>query len=134
MRTSIVVLIGLLLSACTAGSFGQVEAYFKKTYLLSPLETTVTIPKQALHVKGEHAVLRAPPALEEGSAAREYFEDIDYVVCLEKQRGTWHVVYDLSRSDVPSAKELEHIRQTFPAEFPKSLLPPFWQAKLKEGR
>ena len=134
MRTSIVVLIGLLLSACATGSFGQVEAYFKKTYLLSPLETTVAIPEQALHVKGKYAVLRAPPTLEDGSAAREYFEDIDYVVCLEKQRGTWNVIYDLSRSDVPSAKELEHIRQTFPAAFPKLLLPPFWQTKLKEER
>lgn len=46
---------------------------------------------------------------------------------LGKKEGIWEVIYDLSRSDVPSAKEWKDIRKSFPKDFPKELLSDFWQ-------
>ncbi len=81
---------------------------------------------------GQYAVLRSPTSYVDGSDTFDSIEDLVYVLCLEQETGgTWTIVYDLSRSDVPSSEELAEIKSSFPEDFPKKLLSNFWQKLLK---
>ena len=81
---------------------------------------------------GQYAVLRSPTYYADGSNTFDSIEDLVYILCLEQGAGgTWTLIYDLSRSDVPSSEELAEIKSSFPEKFPKKLLSNFWQKLLK---
>ena len=108
----------------------HVKSYVSEKYTLKTPKYEFHIEPSALHVEGNFAMLSATPLYEDGSnISTEYFEDIVFVLCLEKKDGKWIVVYDLSRNDVPSNEEMLEIKKEFPAKFPKTLLPKFWQDK-----
>jgi len=108
----------------------HVKSYVTEKYTLKTPKYEFHIEPSALHVEGRFAMLSATPLYEDGSGiSTEYFEDIVFVLCLEKKNGKWKVIYDLSRNDVPSNEEMIEIKKEFPAKFPKTLLPKFWQEK-----
>jgi hypothetical protein len=53
-----------------------------------------------------------------------------YIFCLQNQNRRWRVVIDLSRSDVPSAEEIQGIKQRLPSDFPMAVFSPDWRALL----
>ncbi len=109
----------------------HVKSYVSKMYILKTPKYEFYIEPSSLHVEGDFAMLLATPLYEDGSSiSTEYFEDIVFVLCLEKVDGKWKVIYDLSRNDAPSQEEMIEIKKEFPASFPKALLPQFWQEKL----
>ena len=59
----------------------------------------------------------------------DYVIDIEFQFCLKANHGQWQVIYDLSRTDVPSDQELKTIWEAFPKAFPLVLLPEFWSEK-----
>ncbi|MFK5974911.1 MAG: hypothetical protein QM493_00260 [Sulfurovum sp.] len=61
----------------------------------------------------------------------DYVEDIVFNLCLAKVNNRWHIVFDLSRNDVPSSEEMRKIKSDFPSNFPLKLLSPFWQKLFK---
>jgi hypothetical protein len=108
-----------------------VKSYVIKEYTLKTPKYDFHIEPSFLNIKGDFAMLLATPLYEDGSSiSTEYFEDIVFVLCLEKKNGKWIVVYDLSHNDVPSLKEMKEIKEDFPKDFPKELLPDFWRKKL----
>jgi hypothetical protein len=76
--------------------------------------------------------LEAIPLFKEGSnISTEYMADIAFNFCMKETAGTWEVIVDLSRSDVPDTSELRKIRGNFPQDFPLSLLSPSWRQWLQ---
>lgn len=61
-----------------------------------------------------------------------YIDDITFSLCLKKNKNSWKIIYDLSRTDVPSNKQVKDMQNSFPKEFPKSLLSNFWQEILMD--
>lgn len=109
----------------------HVKSYVSKKYTLKTPKYEFHIEPSALHIKGDFAMLSATPVYEDGSSiSTEYFEDIVFVLCLQKIDEKWKVIYDLSRNDVPSDEERTEIKKEFPANFPKELLPKFWASRL----
>ncbi len=107
-----------------------VKSYVTKKYTLKTPKYEFHIEPSALHIEGDFAMLSATPLYEDGAGiSTEYFEDIVFTLCLQKIDGKWKVIYDLSRNDVPSYKEMREIKKEFPKEFPKELLPAYWQEK-----
>lgn len=110
----------------------HVKSYVSQKYTLKTPKYEFHIEPSSLHVEGNYAMLLAIPLYEDNShISTEYFEDIVFALCLKKENGNWKVVYDLSRNDIPSKEELETIKKDFPKDFPKKLLPKFWQEKLQ---
>jgi len=108
----------------------HVKNYITQKYTLKTPKYEFHIEPSSLHVEGNFAMLSATPLYEDGSnISTEYFEDIVFTLCLKKIDGKWRVIYDLSRNDVPSFKEMRSIKKEFPKKFPKKLLPKFWQEK-----
>lgn len=60
----------------------------------------------------------------------EHIEDIVFTLCLQRINDSWKVIYDLSRTDVPSDEQIIEIQKSFPKYFPKYLLSNFWQSIL----
>lgn len=109
----------------------HVKSYVTEKYTLKTPKYEFYIKPSALHVEDNFAMFSGTPLYEDGSSiSTEYFEDIVFVLCLEKVENRWKVVYDLSRNDVPSDEEMTEIKKEFPTNFPKKLLPRFWQDKL----
>jgi antitoxin component YwqK of YwqJK toxin-antitoxin module len=107
-----------------------VKNYVLKKYTLKTPKYEFYIEPSYLNIDGKFAMLSATPLYEDGSnISTEYFEDIVFVLCLEKKEGKWEIIYDLSRNDVPSFKEMKEIKKDFPKDFPKKLLPDFWRKK-----
>lgn len=108
----------------------HVKNYVIQNYSLKTPKNEFHIVPSVLQVEGNFAMLSATVLYEDGSdISTEYFEDIVLALCLEKKENVWKVIYDLSRNDVPSDEEMIEIKKEFPANFPKNLLPGFWQEK-----
>ena len=76
--------------------------------------------------------LEAIPLFKDGSyIGTEYIEDVGFNFCLKETAGTWEVIMDLSRTDIPDTSELRKIRGNFPRDFPLSLLSPNWRERLE---
>lgn len=133
---SILLLTTLLFSMSTKQNSNSelllhVKSYVSAKYTLKTPKYEFHIEPSSLHVEGGFAMLSATPLYEDGSGiSTEYFEDIVFVLCLEKKEGKWIVIYDLSRNDVPSDEEITEIKKEFPADFPKNILPKFWFTRL----
>jgi hypothetical protein len=114
-----------------SGLLLYVKSYVSKKYTLKTPKYKFHIEPSLLNIDGNFAMLSATPLYADGSnISTEYFEDIVFVLCLEKKDDRWAVIYDLSRNDIPSFKEMEEIKKNFPKNFPKKLLPDFWKKKL----
>lgn len=97
-----------------------------------PLAQSILFKIEFLKVDGPYAGFEGFPVNSDGSALPDgLFPDIVYTTFLKQKNGTWRVVRDLSRTDVPSDEEARQIRNTFPADFPSSVLPDFWKKLLR---
>jgi len=113
---------------CRADAFVDVQNYVRDNYAQSSdIASSAERIDFAVHASNrQYAVLtEAQTPGRPGALA-----DTWYVICVQKTQGRWQVIYDLTRSDVPAEAELKHIRQTFPKDFPKALLPAYWQKML----
>lgn len=121
----------IFLVGCSTHDFSSVKKYMLKNYGVQKIrDKEITFLEEDLKILGKHALLSKPPRIKNAQDSYKYFLDVGYNICLENQNGTWKVICDLSRSDVPSKQELEDIRSTFPKDFPKELLSKFWQERL----
>lgn len=131
---NIVILVLVVLVSSTmafAQSLESVAAdYVAKEYCFGPIQQEIVFAKEAIQYSGSYALLESAAYYADGSPTDDAVADLVFVLCFEKQQ-QWHLVYDLSRSDVPSSAELDAMRKEFPDQFPKSLLPQFWQRLLK---
>lgn len=132
--TRTIVLLLFTLLGCSTASAQSIESvaaeHIAKEYCLGVQSDQVVFAKDAIHYHGSYALLESPAYLDNGAPTDGLMVDLVFVLCLEKQ-DQWRVVYDLTRSDVPSVGELDSMKKTFPVRFPKSLLPQFWQRLLK---
>jgi len=106
-------------------------AYVSEKYSMQQSEQQITFDPGRVQRKGKYVVINSPAYFSGASSTDGYVEDLVFVLCMEKSGGEWHIVYDLSRSDVPDNEEVEDIRKTFPQHFPRELLSDFWQELLK---
>ncbi|MDY6825392.1 MAG: hypothetical protein SWH68_16590 [Thermodesulfobacteriota bacterium] len=118
------------LSGCRSDAFVDVKNYIYEHYVF---ESDSGFSVNDIHVSidssnGKFAVITKPEVPEWPQS----LADMAYVMCIRKTEGKWQVVYDLTRSDVPSGAELKHIKTTFPEDFPRDLLPRYWQKKLED--
>jgi antitoxin component YwqK of YwqJK toxin-antitoxin module len=106
----------------------HVKSYVIKKYTLKTPKYEFHIEPSSLQIEGSYAMLSAIPLYEDGSyISTEYFEDIVFTLCLKKTDDSWKIIYDLSRNDTPTVEEINEIKKDFPNDFPKKLLPKFWQ-------
>lgn len=109
----------------------HVKNYVLKNYSIKNPEKKFNMDIMSSKLDGNYMLIETVPAYENGLYVEtEYIEDISFVFCLEKKDAKWEIIYDLSRNDVPSTQELQYIKREFPSNFPKKLLPKFWQKKL----
>lgn len=88
---------------------------------------------ERLKVQGKYCCITATPAFSDGSPmGTDYIMDIVFELCLEKTRGTWRVINDLSSTDVPSKPQLKSMRDKLPRNFPFALLPDYWRKTFEE--
>jgi hypothetical protein len=132
MKYILYLLLIVSFAKCADTKYSLVKEYMLKNYLVKKLNgKEIFIDKKSLHVKHGYALLKSPPKFKDKTNSYIYFLDTGYAICLKKERNEWIVIYDLSRSDTPDKKQWEDIKATFPKDFPKELLPEFWQKGLK---
>ena len=96
-----------------------------------PLPKPILFKIEFLCVEGDYAGFEGFPVFEDGSdAIPNYLPDIVSTTILRRDGSGWKIIADLSRTDVPSEKELVTIRKSIPADVPRAVLPEFWRAKL----
>ena len=97
-----------------------------------PLPKAILFKIEFLCVEGDYAGFEGFPVFEDGSdAIPNYLPDIVSTTILRRDGNRWKIIADLSRTDVPSEKELAAIRKSIPADVPRAVLPEFWREKLR---
>lgn len=97
-----------------------------------PLATAFLFKIEFLRVDGDYAGFEGFPVLTDGSPLPDgALGDQVFTTFLKQTNGTWRVVRDLSRSDVPTAEEVAAIRKDFPADFPTGAMPAYWRKLLR---
>ena len=100
-----------------------VKTKVEKEYTISPL---------LVRYKDDFAYIQAIPIYTDGKyISTEYIVDEVYSLCFEKVDSQWKIIYELTRTDVPSDEQLQEIKNSFPAQFPKKLLSTFWKDMLE---
>ena len=103
------------------------RAFIIQEHAEKKLPKPIVLKIEYLKVLGDYCVVECEPFFEDGtSAIGPWFPDIGYTHCL-RRFANWHVINDLSRSDVPDPKEISQIKKSFPGDFPMNLLSPGWQ-------
>jgi hypothetical protein len=106
--------------------------YVLSKYTIAALPQPIVFKINHISVQEPYCNLEAFPLFKDGSSiSTEYMEDIGLNLCLKETAGTWKVILDLSRTDVPDNAELQEIRGSFPRDFPLSLLSNSWRAMLQ---
>ena len=106
--------------------------YVLSKYALAALPQPIVFKISHISVQEPYCNLEAIPLFKDGSyISTEYMADIAFNFCLKETDGTWEVISDLSRTDVPDTSELREIRNNFPADFPLSLMSPNWRQWLQ---
>lgn len=125
-------LLVLLVSTPALGQSVESMAadYITKEYCFATTTKEIVFAEDSVQYSGSYALLESAAYYADGSVTDGEVIDLVYVLCFEKQ-DKWRIIYDLSRSDVPSSEELDAMTKEFPPQFPKSLLPKFWQRLLK---
>lgn len=99
-----------------------------------PMPQPLLFKVEFLRVEGDYSGFEGSLVDTDGSAAAEnYLFDTVFTTFLKRRAGTWQVVADLTRSDVPSADEIAEIRKNFPADFPASVMPEYWRKLLRQA-
>jgi len=80
-----------------------------------------------LRVSGDAAGFQGHPVNPDGSPMDSAFGDTVFTCLLTQENGAWAVVLDLTRSDVPTPEEVNGLRGSIPAGFPKAVLTDFWR-------
>ena len=97
-------------------------------YATGTLPQPIVFKIEHLAVQGSYCNLEAIPLFKDGSyIGSDYMVDIAFNLCLGKTGVYWHVIADLSRTDVPSAAEVSTIRHNLPPDFPLSVLSATWR-------
>lgn len=100
----------------------------KKYALSSKLPQPILFKVRRIQVLGNYCSFEAIPIFKDGSyVSTEYMMDIVFELCLKREHERWHVIYDLSSTDVPSDSEMRQIWSVFPKDFPVELIPQFWR-------
>lgn len=103
------------------------RAFIIQEYAEEKLPKPIVLKIEYLKVSGDYCFIECMPVFDDGTPAiAKYFPDIGYTHCL-KRFGNWHVIMDLSRSDVPDAKEIAQIKKCFPGDFPMGLISTGWK-------
>ena len=93
--------------------------YVVSNYATAPLPQPIVFKISHLSVQEPYCNLEAIPLFKDGSyMSTEYMADIAFNFCMKETAGTWKVIVDLSRTDVPDTSELQKIRGQFPTGFP----------------
>lgn len=109
----------------------QINSYLSEHYFIKKPKKPFTLKASIYNKTKEYAFVEAILLYEDDSYIElDYIEDIVFSFCLEKVQSKWNVIYDLSRTDVPSDEELEYMKKNFPPQFPKELLNKYWRKKL----
>ena len=104
------------------------RSFLISEYAEKKLPKPIVLKVDYLKVSGDYCWIEALPMFEDGSdAVPQFLPDIGYSHCLKRINVGWHVILDLSRTDVPDGAEVRKIRKSFPGDFPVSILPKFWQ-------
>lgn len=91
----------------------------KKNFIISPL---------FLKYKNNFVFIQTVAMYDDSSYIEtDYVADEVLSLCFEKKGKKWEIIYELTRTDVPSKEQLKEIQKTFPAQFPKELLSKFWR-------
>lgn len=110
----------------------DVKPYITEKYLYKKPSKQFNISVTYFNRDKNFASVKASAVYENNQLVEnEYIEDVVFILCIEKVNNKWEVVFDLSRTDVPSDEEMKNIILCFPNQFPKKLLPPFWQDLFK---
>jgi hypothetical protein len=111
------------------------RAYVLEKYANGSLPQPVVFKIEHLLVAGRFANMEAVAIFKDGSSAiPKYLPDIVFNFCLEHRGDGWRVVADLSRTDVPDAKEIAQIRSRLPSDFPMTVLSPSWRDLLNANK
>ena len=106
----------------------EANSYLLKERIIEEPPKPYVLSIRDIKSEGDFVNLETVATYNDGSyVENKYVGDSVFVLCLEKVSGQWKVIYDLSRSDVPSEDEMKDIKRKFPPKFPKKLLSPFWQ-------
>jgi hypothetical protein len=106
--------------------------YVVSQYATAALPQPIVFKISHLSVQEPYCNFEAIPLFKDGSyMSTEYMADIAFNFCMKETAGTWQVIIDLSRTDVPDTSELRKIRANFPPDFPLSLLSPDWRRWLQ---
>jgi hypothetical protein len=116
-------------AVCDAARPYVIKRYGIKRYAMSgKLPQPIVFKVSRMQVLGKYCSFEAIPLFKDGSyVSTEYMMDIVFELCLKREHGEWRVIYDLSRTDVPSDTELREIWSAFPKDFPVALIPEFWR-------
>jgi hypothetical protein len=106
--------------------------YVVSKYGIAALPQPIVFKISHISVQEPYCNFEAIPLFKDGSyISTEFMEDIALNFCMKETAGTWEVIIDLSRTDVPDTSELREIRGNFPRDFPLSLLSPNWRQWLQ---
>ncbi len=104
------------------------RSFLISEYAEKKLPKPIVLKIEYMKVLGDYCFVECEPVFEDGkSALGPYFPDMGYTHCLKRFNVGWHVIVDLSRSDVPDATEIAQIKKSFPGDFPMNLISPGWQ-------
>ena len=104
------------------------RAFVLSKYVTRTLPQPIVFKIEHLAVQGSYCNLEAIPLFKDGTyIGSDYMVDIAFNLCLRKTDADWHVIADLSRTDVPAAAEVSTIRRSLPPDFPLSVLSPTWR-------
>lgn len=125
----------LVTSSFSSDILVSAKAYVVEKYVIEKVPKEFTLVASMINKNENFALVEAVPIYEDGSyVGTQYIEDLVFVICLQNIDGEWKVIYDLSRSDVPSDEEMKDMKKSFPINFPKEFLSDFWQNKLKDKK
>lgn len=83
-------------------------------------------------VLGQYCYFEGYVVFADGSRVpEEYLPDVVYNTFLKREASGWKVILDLTRTDVPSDREVMEIRRRFPSDIPRQIVPQFWKDLLK---
>lgn len=132
IRVFVVIFLSFNMSYATVVKIGDaqynIKSYLEKNYLIQKPKKQYYFKIEELNKKREFVRVDVIAVYNDGSyVENKYIPDMAFTLCLEKKDNKYKVLYDLSRTDVPSSQELKSIKKDFPIQFPKKLLSKFWQ-------
>lgn len=100
----------------------------RRKYAEKKLTKAIVLKIEYLKVSGDYCFVECSPEFEDGTdAIPAFLPDMGYIHCLKRIHVGWHVILDMSRTDVPDPEERARIKKSFPGDFPWGLLSPEWK-------